>query len=219
VLDWTSIPLGREVCTAIRTDYRFSLADLSHLFHPSLEMQAILLYCSLDSPVLIVNLYRHPNSKTPSSFYNNLFAVISTYKYSLIVGDFNAHHHAWGDLRVDRQGDVIMRACDTPSLIILNDGSPTFISSSGHASSNIDLSIASRDLGLLALANTLQDLHGSDHFPVSISIASASPSMSSFSNRLNFIDKHLVALHSRLVSELTRFRSSIFALDALSNSL
>jgi len=48
-----------------------------------------------------------------------------------------------GDLRVDCQGDVIMRACNAHSLIVLNDGSPTFISSSGHASSNIDLSIAS----------------------------------------------------------------------------
>jgi len=112
-----------------------------------------------------------------------------------------------------------MRACDAYSMTVLNDGSSTFISSSGHASSIIDLSIASRDLALLALANTLQDLHGSDHFPISISIASASPSMSSFSNRLNLTDRHLVALHSRLISELSRFRSSIADLDASSNPL
>jgi len=97
-------PGMRGLCIAIRTDYRFSIMDLSHLSHSSLEIQAILLYCSLDFPILIVNLYRHPNSKTPSSFYNNLFAAISSYKYSIIVGDFNAHHHAWGDLRVDCQG-------------------------------------------------------------------------------------------------------------------
>jgi len=42
------------------------LIDLNNLSHPSVELQGIFPYCSLDSSVLIVNLYRHPNSKTLS---------------------------------------------------------------------------------------------------------------------------------------------------------
>jgi len=112
----------RGLCLLTRKDYRFSLVDLNHLSHPSVEFQAISLYCSLDSLVLIINLYRHPNSRTPSIFYSNLFTATSAYKYSLIIGDFNAHHQVWGDTRVDRQRDAIVRACDSHNLIILNDG-------------------------------------------------------------------------------------------------
>jgi len=182
-------------------------------------MQAIFLHCSLDSPILIINLYRHPNSKTPFVFYSNLLAEASSHKYSLIIGDFNAHHQAWGDSRVDGQGDAIVRACDTHNMIILNDGLPTFISSSGQASSTIDLSISSRGFGLLTSVSTLQDLHGSDHFPVSISVACASPSSFRFSNRLNLPDKLLPFLHSRLAVESSKFYSTISSLAVLSNPL
>jgi len=179
--------------------------DLAHLSHPSVEMQAISLHCSLDSPILIINLYRHPNFKTPHVFYSNLFAAASSYKYSLIIGDFNAHHQAWGDTRVDGQGDAIVRACDAHGMIILNDGLPTFISSSGHATSTIDLTIASRNLSLLTSVSTLPDLHGSDHFSVSISVAGTSPSLSKFSNRFNLSDKQLVSLHSLLAAKFPGF--------------
>jgi len=195
----------RGLCLLIRKDYRFSLVDLNHLSHPSVEFQAVSLHCSLDSPVLIINLYRHSNSRTPFIFYSNLFAAVSTYKYSLIIGDFNAHHQVWGDARIDGQGEAIVRACDAHNLIILNDGLPTFISSSGHASTTIDLSIASRNFGLLVSVSTFQDLHDNDYFPISISIACTSPSVFKFSNRLNLSDKQLASLHFRLASETFRF--------------
>jgi len=44
-----SFPGARGLCIAVRADYRFSLADLTYLSHPTAEMQAILLHCSLDS--------------------------------------------------------------------------------------------------------------------------------------------------------------------------
>jgi len=102
-----------------------------------------------------------------------------------------------------------VRVCDNYSLMVLNDGQPTFISASGQASSTIDLTIASRDLGLLSSVSTLRDLHGSDHFPVSISVAKASPSSYKFSNRLNLTGKQLISLHGSLAAEFPRFQSSI----------
>jgi len=212
-------PGTRGICLLIRRDFRFSTVDLSHLSHPSVEFQAVLLHCSLDSPVLILNLYRHPNSKTSSTFYNNLFSALSAYKYLLILGDFNAHHHAWGDPRVDQQGDVILRTCENYNFIILNDGLRTFISSTGQVSSTIDLSIASRDMGILASVSTFQDPLGSDHFPVSITITGTSPSMYRFSNRLNLSDKQLVSLHSRLVLETPRIQSLLASTSTPLNPL
>jgi len=193
------------------------VADLSNLSHPSVELQGILLFCSLDSPILIVNLYRHPNTKTPSVFYSNLFAAVSTYKYSLILGDFNAHHHIWGDARIDGQGDAIARACDSYNLLIMNDGLSTFISSSGMASSTIDLSIASRELRILASVSTLQESLGSDS--VRISLADTSPSTYRFSNRLNLSDKQLTSLHFRLAHETPKLHSLIFSSSTPLNPL
>jgi len=73
----------RGLCLLVRKDYRFSLVDLNNLSHPSVKLQAILLHCSLDSPVLIINLYRHSKLKTSYAFYSNLFAAATAYKYSL----------------------------------------------------------------------------------------------------------------------------------------
>jgi len=120
---------------------------------------------------------------------------------------------------VDGQGDAIISACDNYNLIILNDGLLTFISSLGQASSTIDLSIATRSFGLLASVSTLQDLHGSDHFPVSISVANTSPSMYRFTNKPNLSDKQLVFLFSRLSVETPRFHSFISSSSILSNLL
>jgi len=65
-------------------------------------------------------------------------------------------------------------------MIILNDGSPTFLSSSGSSHSVIDLSIASRDLAILAEVITTQDLCDSDHFPVNIVVRNTKPSSCRF---------------------------------------
>jgi len=40
------------------------------------------------SAVNLINLYRHPNFKILFSFYSNLFAAASAYKFALILGDF-----------------------------------------------------------------------------------------------------------------------------------
>jgi len=52
------------------------------------------------------------------------------YSYQICtVGDFNAHHSDWEDQRTDLQGEYISRACEDYHLVIMNDGSPTFMSS------------------------------------------------------------------------------------------
>jgi len=188
----------RGLCVLIRADLLFSRADISNVCHPSVEIMGIFLHCSLDAPILIINVYRHPNTNTPSYVYRSLFANASSSKYSLIVGDFNAHHQAWGDVRIDRQGDHILRSIDDHQMILLNDGAATFFSSSGISTSCIDLSISSRELGPQAVASTLADLYGSDHFPVSIIISNTSPSFFRLSHKLKLTNIQLTSLHAML---------------------
>jgi len=101
----------------------------------------------------------------------------------------------------------------------MNDGQPTFISSSSHSRSSIDLSISSRDLRLLASSSTLQDLHGSDHFPVSVTVAETFSSTFLFTNRIPLTSRQLSALHTKLTLETHKFNSLISSLSPPSNSL
>jgi len=178
-----------------------------------------LVHCSLDSPILFFNIYRHPNTNTLSHVYNSLFDKALSARYSLIVGDFNAYHQAWRDARNDKQGEYIFRSADDHQLIILNDGAATFLSSSGPSSSTIDLSIFSRDLGLLASVSTSKDLCGSDHFPVSIVISDTSPSSFRFSHKLKFNDLQLTSLHFNLSAAYPHFNNLAASFTSSSNPL
>jgi len=156
------------LCLFIRSDYNFSVVDVSGISYHSAEILGISVYCSLDSPVVLLNVYRHPNSHTPFSFFHNLFSFISSYKYALLLGDFNEHHPAWDSGRQNKSGEYIFRNLESFSLVILNDGACTYISPLGSSNSTIDLTFATRDLTVLCEA--LTDSCGSDHFPIHITI-------------------------------------------------
>jgi len=95
---------------------------------------------------------------------------------------------AWGDARIDKQGKHILRSIDDHQLILLNDDAATFLSSSGSSTSSIDLTISSRELGLLANVSTLSDLLGSDHFSVSVVISDTAPSSFRLSHKMKLSD-------------------------------
>jgi len=127
-------------------------------------------------------------------FYSNLFPATSTSKYSLVLSDFNANHHAWDDLRIDGQYEFVIRAYNAHGMVILNEGSSNFISFSGSASSTIDLSIASRNLAIYCSHYGIQS-SCSDHFPINITVLETKPSFYRFSHRLNLSESQLASLH------------------------
>jgi len=86
-------PGVRSLCSLIRSNF-FSVVDCSALLYSSLEIIGVILHCFLDAPSLILNFYRYPTTNIPFSVYSNLFAMGSTFKYAMLVEDFNAHHHA-----------------------------------------------------------------------------------------------------------------------------
>jgi len=174
----------RGLSIFIRDDFQFSTMDCNTFATPSVEVLGIRLYCPLNEPLYIFNLYRHPGSNTPFSFYRNLFGLSSLYKYIIFLGDFNAHHFDWHDSRVDSQGDSISRVCEALGLVIMNDSSPTFLSSLNLASTVIDLTIASRTLALISDTETIQDSHGSDHLPIKITMRNTCPSYFRYSYKL-----------------------------------
>jgi len=209
----------RGLCFFVKNVYSFSIVDLSGLSHPSVEISGILVNCSLDSPLIIINVYRHPSAHTPSSFFRNLFAFLSSNKYALMVGDFNAHHQAWNSNKQDRVGEYIYRSCESENIVILNDGLCTHIAPPGASDSIIDLSFATRELAILCEAVTESDPRGSDHFPINILISEVVPSSRRFCYKFNLNKKQLTALYCLLDREASRFEelvSSQTTLDPVS---
>jgi len=209
----------RGLCTLIRSDYGFSVVDLSGISHPTVEILGVSLSCSLDSPVLIFNMYRHPNSQTPSSFFRKLFSYISSFKYAILLGDFNAHHYTWDNGKQDRSGEYIYRNFESTNLVLLNDGSCTHISPPGISNSTIDLSFATCDLAPLCEFLVSSDSHGSDHLPIDILINKTASSVKQFHYKLKLNRKQLTALHCLLERESSRFEEEIFLSSSLLNPL
>lgn len=74
----------------------------------------------------------------------------------------------WGSAKTDSRGHLIEEILNEENLFLLNTKSPTHISMSSGNQSSIDLSIASSSLFPLLQWSVIDDLHGSDHFPLLI---------------------------------------------------
>ncbi|XP_058449303.1 uncharacterized protein LOC131429269 [Malaya genurostris] len=88
----------------------------------------------------------------------------------IFLGDFNAHHLAWGSSSSNALGRFIADTTLDRNLVILNSGSPTRIDpATGHTSA-IDVTFCSKSLAPKFTWRTLSDTHNSDHFPITVTI-------------------------------------------------
>ncbi|NEV49196.1 hypothetical protein EUZ93_01570 [Wolbachia pipientis] len=164
-------PGQRGICILIKNNLIFNHVDTSALQHPSVEIQGVSIDYSEDKEQLIIlNIYRHPNLHTPQIWFEDISRLFTTAKKILIVGDFNAHHTAWGGSKTDRVSRMLLNAMDNVQAYIVNDGKPTLLTAPGTNRSVIDITIASADLAVACEVITEEDTGDSDHFSVNISI-------------------------------------------------
>lgn len=89
----------------------------------------------------------------------------------MLMGDFNAHHTSWGSSKTDYYSLSLLEVVDESDLCIINDGTPTRrVSPLQDPNSAVDLTICSPSLAPLLSWQVLTQSHGSDHFPILISI-------------------------------------------------
>uniref|UniRef100_A0A2S2R8S6 Endonuclease/exonuclease/phosphatase domain-containing protein n=1 Tax=Sipha flava TaxID=143950 RepID=A0A2S2R8S6_9HEMI len=100
-----------------------------------------------------------------------LFNFISL--FSLLCGDINSFHPSWGSSYSSSRVINIYNTVNSLGLCILNNGSCTHIGHLGSNASVIDLSFSSPDLVWYTTWFTLDDLNGSDHIPILITINSS----------------------------------------------
>lgn len=84
----------------------------------------------------------------------------------IITGDFNAHNPIWGSHKTDAKGNTIEELIDEHSLTIKNEHEPTHLASSNGRLTAIDVTLCTQQLADDFEWTVLDDLHGSDHFPI-----------------------------------------------------
>uniref|UniRef100_A0A2H8TL40 RNA-directed DNA polymerase from mobile element jockey n=2 Tax=Melanaphis sacchari TaxID=742174 RepID=A0A2H8TL40_9HEMI len=123
-------------------------------------------------PLEIWSCYIPSSSNVPAIVLQSLFSLISC--NSILCGDFNSFHPAWGSDSSSPRGNIIYNTIDSLGLCILNDGSPTHIGRLNSTDSAIDLSFCSPNLYWNLSWHTLGEPHGSDHIPIIISATNRS---------------------------------------------
>lgn len=88
----------------------------------------------------------------------------------IVLGDFNAHHSLWGAPNDDAIGILLVELMDALNLCVINDGSPTRCFVPGQNPSYIDLSFCSSSLSSLLSWKCLSMSHGSDHYPIILTL-------------------------------------------------
>lgn len=122
---------------------------------------------SSKSKFTIVSTYISPNTNFSLDQLVNTFGNITT--PTIFTGDFNSWNKRWGSSLNNAKGNNLSKFINQSKFILLNDGSPTHFST--HSTfSHIDLTFSSPELAIGSTWYVLPDLHGSDHFPIFITI-------------------------------------------------
>uniref|UniRef100_A0A1B0DIK5 Endonuclease/exonuclease/phosphatase domain-containing protein n=1 Tax=Phlebotomus papatasi TaxID=29031 RepID=A0A1B0DIK5_PHLPP len=114
--------------------------------------------------ITICSLYLNPGERIDYAKLSSLVEELPT--PFLILGDYNAQSVAWGSSTTNTRGRTIERFIEEHNLLLLNDGSFTYLSPSYGTFSAIDLSLCSPSLELTFNWNVAKDTYNSDHFPV-----------------------------------------------------
>jgi len=93
----------------------------------------------------------------------------------LITGDFNGWHKNWGSNQNNTRGKILEKFITQSNYILLNDMSPTHFSTH-NTLTNVDLTFSSPMLQIDSKWQTEDNLFGSDHFPIIITLFTSNTS-------------------------------------------
>lgn len=132
------------------------------LLKATLPLCNVALEINLSTTFTIFSLYIPPQDAVLSSQLINLISNIKT--PILILGDLNGWNPIWGSPTSNKRGEIIEDFVTNSNLAVLNNGSPTHLSTH-NTLTHIDIGLSSIDLLPKCIWHTINDLHNSDHFP------------------------------------------------------
>ena len=131
------------------------------------KVQAVAVRVNLHRPITLCSIYLPPNLSISFRELSNLVQQLPA-PY-LLLGDFNAHNPLWGSDSLNTCGNHIENLMTYYNLTILNKKTPTYIHPANGTKSFIDLTLADPFLNFDLKWEISDSLHGSDHFPITIS--------------------------------------------------
>lgn len=122
-----------------------------------------------NSKLTIINTYIPPNKQFSTT---HILEILNKAVGSMLwLGDVNSWSPIWGSPFANDRGTKIEDALLSTDLVALNDGSPTHFST--HQSfTHVDITTCKANVAPLCTWKTINDLHGSDHFPILTEIMS-----------------------------------------------
>lgn len=149
--------------------------DSVHATHVNINsrLQVIAVTAHLTTPITLCSIYIPPSFNFTRGDMEAVIAQLP--RPFILAGDFNAHHVDWGSTTSDRRGDVVADFVQNANISLLNSDQLTHFTSYTGTLSAIDLVMCTPILSLDFEFITLDDLHGSDHFPLEIRFANNRP--------------------------------------------
>lgn len=135
----------------------------------SIDLVGVDVFSYFPQSIQIWSIYISPSSNLSDMIVKNMFGLMSL--RSILAGDFNAHHFAWGSSKSDFIGKLLNNIASSFNVCILNTGSVTRVGRPPFSDSVIDVSFCSSGLFWSTSWNTLDQTFGGDHFPIIIKLS------------------------------------------------
>lgn len=210
---------GGGLCIFIRKNIMFKVIDSFIDIPDVLENKNILLFPESVNPILISSIYRPPHDNFDNNLWNLLFQKLHNFTSvsgikTVLLGDFNCHHYIW-ELQAsnDNIGSKLHEQIEDSNLILLNNGSRTYLNNNLNKVSAVDLTLVSSDLIASSSWSVASDTFSSDHFPIFIKIILNSnyTKLNEFSYKINLRNVDWVEFRKQLVSKIDDFGGSNFS--------
>ena len=86
----------------------------------------------------------------------------------ILMGDFNAHSSLWGCRDTNIKGRQMEDFISKHDLCLLNDKTYTYLHPATGSYPSLDLTLCSPEVASDFTWKVVEDLHGSDHFPIPV---------------------------------------------------
>ena len=193
--------------------------DIPHVdLQLNTNLDAVAIQLDLNRKYTLCSLYLHPNEQIDYNDLDNLIRQLP--RPFIILGDMNGRHLLWGDVISNTRGNLLADFIENEDIgTILNSGEYTHYQIQTGSCSCIDLTICSS----CCLADfdwrVLDDLHGSDHFPIVVSLANDPPMQRSPKWCLDRADWLKFKELSSISQDITELPSIAAAIELLNGKL
>lgn len=170
---------GGGVGILLNKNLRFSFKDINIetiCNRNSIEFLLGKIWLEKHKHIYIYSLYSPPRGNNHAHTEHNAWSLILQYCFRLnpilVCGDVNGKSALWASniLGPDREGIKLETAITNSTLLCLNNGDFTRISSDLSSASSLDITLTSSSIAHKCSWKVMEANYGSDHFPIIITI-------------------------------------------------